>query len=68
MGPDRAKDPHAMPLKDFIAEVMNILATSPDAVEICVERVKPLRGAEASGNYDVFFKNFNDTMTAAEEK
>ena len=26
----------AMPLKDFIAETMQILKTSPDATEICV--------------------------------
>ena len=63
-GQKQANDPMAMPLKDFIAEVMNILETSPDLVEICVERVKPLRGAEASGNYDAFFKNFNGAMTA----
>jgi uncharacterized oxidoreductase len=43
MGPGQARDPNAMPLKDFIAETMNILKTSPDATEICVERVKPLR-------------------------
>jgi hypothetical protein len=29
------------------------------------ERVKPLRFAERSGQYDAFFKNFNDGMTAA---
>ena len=31
-GQRQANDPMAMPLKDFIAEVMNILATSPDSV------------------------------------
>ena len=67
MGPRQAKDPNAMPLKDFIAEVMNILKTSPDAVEICVERVKPLRFAEANGSYDAFFKKFNDALTAGRE-
>ncbi len=45
-----------MPLKDFITEVMNILKNSPEAAEISVERVKPLRQAEASGNYDAFHK------------
>ncbi|MBC7608465.1 MAG: SDR family oxidoreductase [Polaromonas sp.] len=54
MGARQASDPHAMPLKDFIAEVMSILTHSPDATEICVERVKPLRQAEASGSYDGF--------------
>jgi uncharacterized oxidoreductase len=65
MGPRMASDPNAMPLKDFIAESMKILKTSPEATEICVERVKPLRFAEASGGYDAFFKKFNDMMTAA---
>jgi len=65
MGPRMASDPNAMPLKDFIAESMKILKSSPEATEICVERVKPLRFAEASGGYDAFHKKFNDTMTAA---
>ncbi|HTC96068.1 MAG TPA: SDR family oxidoreductase [Terriglobales bacterium] len=65
MGPEMAKDPNAMPLKAFIAETMNILKTSPGATEICVERVKPLRFAEANGGYDAFFKKFNDAMAAA---
>jgi uncharacterized oxidoreductase len=54
----------AMPLKEFIDETMNILRNLPNALEICVERVKPLRFAEASGGYDAFFKNFNDTLAA----
>jgi short-subunit dehydrogenase involved in D-alanine esterification of teichoic acids len=41
-----------MPLDDFIAEVMELLDTQPDATEIQVERVKPLRYSEAEGNYD----------------
>jgi len=44
---------------------MSILENSPNATEICVERVKPLRSAEAGGQYDAFFKNFNDGMAAA---
>jgi uncharacterized oxidoreductase len=65
MGPRQASDPNAMPLKDFISETMSILENSPNGTEICVERVKPLRFAEASGPYDAFFKTFNDGMTAA---
>jgi uncharacterized oxidoreductase len=64
MGPGQASDPNAMPLKDFIAESISILKTSPDATEICVERVKPLRFAEANGGYEAFFKRFNDTAAA----
>src|SRR3984893_2589352 len=65
LGARQASDANAMPLKDFISETMNILENSPNATEICVERVKPLRFAEKSGQYDAFFKNFNDGMTAA---
>lgn len=64
MGARQANDPRAMPLDEFIAETMEILKSSPDATEICVERVKSLRSAESSGGYDAFFKHFNDAMTA----
>jgi uncharacterized oxidoreductase len=65
MGARQANDPNAMPLDEFIAETMNILKNSPDATEICVERVKPLRFAERNGNYDGFFTRFNDSVAAA---
>jgi uncharacterized oxidoreductase len=65
LGARQASDPNAMPLKDFISEAMSILENSPHSTEICVERVKPLRSAEANGQYDAFFKNFNDGMAAA---
>lgn len=65
MGERQANDPHAMPLKDFIDEVMAIFTHSPDAEEILVERVKPLRFAEVNGGYGEFFTHFNDQMAAA---
>ncbi len=65
MGERQANDPHAMPLAEFIDEVMAIFERSPDAEEILVERVKPLRFAEANGGYGQFFTNFNDQMAAA---
>ena len=65
MGDRQANDPAAMPLADYISETMSILTNSPEATEICVERVKPLRSAEAGGGYDGFYKNFNDAMSAA---
>jgi uncharacterized oxidoreductase len=65
MGPQQATNPNAMPLKDFILETMEILKTSPEATEIRVERVKPLRFAEVNGNYDAFFKTFNEMSAAA---
>jgi uncharacterized oxidoreductase len=54
-----ASDPRAMPLGTFIAEVMEILKTEPAAVEICVEKVKPLRFAAESGHYDSIFQGLN---------
>ncbi len=45
-------DPRMMSVKDYIAETMQILKTQPTPAEINVERVKFLRFAEATGNYD----------------
>jgi uncharacterized oxidoreductase len=42
----------AMPLADFVSEVMTLLETQPEAREIQVERVKFLRYGEARGDYD----------------
>lgn len=67
-GARQASDPMAMPLADFIGETMRQLKASPAATEICVERVKPQRLAEAGGNYDEFFVRFNDAMAAARAK
>lgn len=60
MGSRQATDPNAMPLKAFVDESMQILTQSPNAPEILVERVKPLRFAQR-GDYDAFFKKFNST-------
>ena len=59
---DGANDPRAMPLKDFIAEVMEILETQPAAAEICVENVRRLRLAAESGHYDSIFQGLNKAL------
>ncbi|KAA0940347.1 SDR family oxidoreductase [Streptomyces apricus] len=41
----------AMPLDEFLTEVMELLRTRPDAEQILVERVKWQRNAEAEGRY-----------------
>ncbi len=66
-GEHQASDPNAMPLGEFITEVMQILKDQPDATEILVKKVLPLRFAAEGGQkkYQQFFKQFNDTMTAA---
>jgi len=72
MGPGQAADPRAMPLADFIAETMRILASQPASGEIAVQRVYPLRFAADSGpdkekgreQYDAFVRSFNSQMLA----
>ncbi|MGA2349086.1 MAG: SDR family oxidoreductase [Terracidiphilus sp.] len=54
-----ADDPRAMPLDQYVAEAMAILAAQPTPMEICVERVKPLRTAAESGHFDETFKALN---------
>src|ERR1039458_173306 len=57
-----ASDPRAMPLGQFLAEVMAILKTQPTPPEICVENVKPLRFAAESGKFDAIFEGLNAAM------
>jgi uncharacterized oxidoreductase len=58
-----ADDPRAMPLKEFIAEVIEILNQQPTPAEICVENVKRLRFAAESGKFDQIFNGLNAAMT-----
>lgn len=50
--PGHRESSHAMPLDEFIDEVMTLLAADPEAREILVERVKPLRYSEVRGEFD----------------
>ncbi|GAA4215390.1 SDR family oxidoreductase [Microbispora amethystogenes] len=49
----------AMPLDEFVAEVVELFETQPDAKEIQVERVKFLRYGEARGDYDQVVARLN---------
>lgn len=40
-----------LPLEDYIGETMALLEAQPDATEILVDRVKPLRFSEVNGAY-----------------
>jgi uncharacterized oxidoreductase len=66
MGAHQTSDPRAMPLDDFITESMDILTAQPDATEILVKNVYPLRFAAENGQekYEQQLKGFNDAMTA----
>ena len=70
MGSRQAHDPAAMPLSQFISEVMDILRTQPSASEILVKRVHPLRFAASEGRakYDRVYQEMNDRVSAARTK
>ncbi len=69
-GEEQARDPMAMPLDEFISEVMEIFTTQPHAAEIRVKRVYPQRFAAEGGEekYAQTFGRFNDAMAAAAAK
>ena len=58
-GSAQTSDPRAMPLVEFIAEVMDILTTQPDVKEVIVKRCEPLRYATETGNFDKAFGMVN---------
>jgi len=59
-GSDQATDPEAMPLADYVAEVLQVLGNvKPPRGEILVERVKALRWAERDGLYEQVFAALN---------
>jgi uncharacterized oxidoreductase len=57
--PGHRTSPHAMPFEDFINEVMSIMGADPQPDEILVDRVKPLRTAEAEGRHAQTFATLN---------
>jgi uncharacterized oxidoreductase len=59
-GPDQATDPAAMPLADYVTEVLHLLdRPSPPDGELLVKRVKPLRQAERQGTHAELFAKMN---------
>lgn len=64
MGERQAQDPRAMPLEEFISEVMTLL-DSGAGPEINVQRVHPLRFAASQGEekYQETFLGLNEAMS-----
>lgn len=64
MGEQQAADPRAMPLGEFISEVMDIITNQPEATEILVKRVEPLRFSAVGGpeKYQEVFQGLNSMM------
>jgi uncharacterized oxidoreductase len=65
MGDRQKNDPMAMPLADYLADTFNFLKSNPEADEVVIDRVKPLRFAAESGKYAEFYTNFNETLIKA---
>lgn len=59
--PGHEDNEHAMPLDEFVTEVVDLIETRPDAKEIQVERVTFLRYGEARGDYDQVVEALNAT-------
>jgi short-subunit dehydrogenase involved in D-alanine esterification of teichoic acids len=57
--PGQEDSEFAMPLDEYVAEVIALLQVQPDAKEIQVERVKFLRYGEARGDYDQVVSTLN---------
>ncbi|TVT54129.1 SDR family NAD(P)-dependent oxidoreductase [Amycolatopsis rhizosphaerae] len=57
--PGQEESGFAMPLEEFVSEVVTLLETRPEAKEIQVERVKFLRYGEARGDYDQVVQTLN---------
>ena len=57
--PGQENSEFAMPLDEFVTEVLALFQAQPDATEIQVERVKFLRYGEARGDYDQVVETLN---------
>ncbi|HWS52344.1 MAG TPA: SDR family NAD(P)-dependent oxidoreductase [Microbacterium sp.] len=57
--PGQENSTFAMPVDEFVDEVMRLIETQPDATELQVENVKFLRYAEARGDYAQVVETLN---------
>lgn len=63
--PGQRESSFAMPLDEFVSEVVEILENHPEDDEILVERVKFLRYGEARGDYDDVVATLNSSDPAS---
>jgi short-subunit dehydrogenase involved in D-alanine esterification of teichoic acids len=63
--PGHDEDPTAMPLAEYLDEVMDLLESQPEASEILVERVKFLRYGEVRGDQEQVIAALNGTDVLA---
>jgi uncharacterized oxidoreductase len=70
MGDRQAQDQNAMPLEEFVAEVISIMKENPEGNEIAVKRVLPQRMSSFEGpaKYAEFFKKQNEMLMTARKK
>ncbi|SDD88264.1 SDR family oxidoreductase [Auraticoccus monumenti] len=59
--PGQEENEHAMPLQDFVEEVVTLIETQPEATQVLVENVLPLRWSEARGVYAETVAMINQT-------
>ena len=59
--PGQENSDFAMPLDDFVDQVVDLLETQPKATEILVDQVKFLRYGETRGDYDRVVETLNAT-------
>ncbi len=57
--PGQEENSVAMPLNEFVREVVDLIQARPDATEIQVERVRFFRYGEARGDYDTVVATLN---------
>ncbi len=57
--PGHRVNPRSMPLDEYVSESLSILNAGAPHGEILVDRVKPLRSAEATGTFDAVFGMLN---------
>jgi uncharacterized oxidoreductase len=59
-------NPRAMPLNEYIFATIAALKNSPEVNEVVIDRAKPVRFAKP-GDYDAFFRRYNEGWAAQQK-